>query len=110
MLGLYLDSLIISHKLCSRLIEYTKYINIARGIAKFYVNNDFLDKNVRTQQQNKANMKSLPEPRMHRSIAGLYDNPYNLYSLTIDYSKNFTTNKVLLIRHMPMFVVKFIVI
>jgi len=45
---------------------------------------------------------------MHRSIAGY--NPYNLFILTIDYSKNFTTNKVLTIGHMSMFVVKSIVI
>jgi len=44
---------------------------------------------------------------MHRSTAGY--NPYNLFSLTIDYSKNFTTNKLLTIGHMPMFVVKSIV-
>jgi len=45
---------------------------------------------------------------MHKSITGY--NPYNLFSCTIDYSKNFTTNKVLTIWHMPMFVVKSIVI
>jgi len=45
---------------------------------------------------------------VHRSIAGY--NPYDLFILTIDYSKNFTTNKVLTIGHMSMFVVKFIVI
>ena len=45
---------------------------------------------------------------MHRSIAGY--NPYNLFILTIDYSKNFTTNKVLTIGNMSMFVVKSIVI
>ena len=45
---------------------------------------------------------------MHRSIAGY--NPYNLFILTIDFSKNFTTNKVLTIGHMSMFVVKSIVI
>ena len=45
---------------------------------------------------------------MHRSIAGY--NPYNLFILTIDYSKNFTTNKVLTIGHMSMFVVKSIVV
>ena len=45
---------------------------------------------------------------MHRSIAGY--NPYNLISLTIYYSKNFTTNKVLTIGHMPLFVVKSTVI
>ena len=45
---------------------------------------------------------------MHRSIAGY--NPYYLFFLTIDYSKNFTTNKVLAIGHMSMFVVKSIVI
>jgi len=45
---------------------------------------------------------------MHRSIAGY--NPYNLFILTKDYSKNFTTNNVLTKEHMPMFVVKSIVI
>ena len=45
---------------------------------------------------------------MHRFTAGF--NPYNLFFLTIDYSKNFTTNKVLTIGHMSMFVVKSIVI
>ena len=45
---------------------------------------------------------------MNRSIAGY--KPLNLFSLTIDYSKNFTTNKVLTIGHMPMFVVKSIAI
>ena len=45
---------------------------------------------------------------MHRIIAGY--NPYNLFILSIDYSKNFTTNKVLTIGHMSMFVVKSIVI
>ena len=45
---------------------------------------------------------------MHRSIAGY--NPYNLFIITIDYSKNFTTNKVLTKGHMSMFVVKSIVI
>ena len=42
---------------------------------------------------------------MHRYIAG-----FNLFILTIDYSKNFTTNKVLTIGYMPMFVVNSIVI
>ena len=45
---------------------------------------------------------------MHGSIAG--HNPNNLFSLTIDYSKKFTTNKVLTIGYMPMLVVKSIVI
>jgi len=45
---------------------------------------------------------------MHRSIAG-YD-PYNMFILTIDYCTNFTTNKVITIGHMSMFVVKSIVI
>jgi len=45
---------------------------------------------------------------MHRFIAGY--NHYSLFSLTIDYSKNFTTNKVLTIGHIPMFVVTYIVI
>jgi len=48
---------------------------------------------------------------MHRSIAGYSPySPYNLFILTIYYSKNFTTNKVLTIGHMPMFVVKSVVI
>ena len=42
--------------------------------------------------------------QMHRSIAGY--NSYNLFILIIDYSKNFTTSKVLKIGHMQMFVVK----
>jgi len=41
---------------------------------------------------------------MHRSIAG--HNPYNLFILTIVYSKNLTTSKLLTIEHMTMFVVK----
>jgi len=45
---------------------------------------------------------------MHRSIAGY--NPYNLFIITIDYSKNFTTRWLLTIGHMAMFVVKSIVI
>jgi len=45
---------------------------------------------------------------MHRSIAGY--NPYNLFIITIDYSKNFTTRWLLTIGHMSMFVVKSIVI
>ena len=45
---------------------------------------------------------------MHISIAGY--NPHNLFILTIEYSKNFTTNKVLTTGHMSMFVVKSIVI
>jgi len=37
-------------------------------------------------------------------------NPYNLFILTIDYSKNFTTVKLLTVtvEHMAMFVVKYI--
>ena len=53
-------------------------------------------------------MSLLLLPGMHRSIAGY--NPYNLFIITIDYSKNFITNKVLTIGHMSMFVVKSIVI
>jgi len=45
---------------------------------------------------------------MHRSIAGYF--PYNLFIITIDYSKNFTTRWLLTIGHMSMFVVKSIVI
>jgi len=47
-------------------------------------------------------------PTLHISIAGY--NPYILFILTIDYSKNFTTNKVLTIVHMSMFVVTSIVL
>ena len=36
--------------------------------------------------------------------------PYNLFILTIDYSKNFTTRQLLTIDQMTMFVVKYIVI
>ena len=46
--------------------------------------------------------------QIHRSIDG--HNPYNLLILTIDYSKNLTTSKLLSIGHMTMFVVKSIVI
>jgi len=45
---------------------------------------------------------------INRSIAGY--NPYNLSILTIYYSMNFKTNKVLTVGHTSMFVVKFIVI
>jgi len=41
---------------------------------------------------------------MHRSIAG--HNPYNLFNLTIAYSKNFTTLVLLTIERMTLFVVK----
>jgi len=41
---------------------------------------------------------------MHRSIAG--HNPYNLFTITVDLSMNFTTMKLLTIEHMVMFVVK----
>jgi len=41
---------------------------------------------------------------MHRSIDG--HKPCNLFILTKDYSKKFTTNKLLTIEHMAMFVVK----
>jgi len=43
---------------------------------------------------------------MHISIADY--NPYNLFILTIVYSKNLTTNKLLTIEQMTMFVVKYI--
>jgi len=45
---------------------------------------------------------------MHRSIAG--NNPYYLFILTKDYSKNLTTSSLLTKEHMPMFVIKSIVI
>jgi len=45
---------------------------------------------------------------MHRSIAG--HNPYTPFSLTIEYSKNFTTRWLLTIEHVAMFVVKSIAI
>jgi len=41
MLGLYLDTFIISHKFGSMLSNYTKWINIVKGIAKFHNNNVF---------------------------------------------------------------------
>jgi len=41
---------------------------------------------------------------MHRSTEGY--NPYNLFNLTTDYSKNFNTTHLLIIEHMVMFVVK----
>jgi len=41
---------------------------------------------------------------MHRFIA--VHNPYNLFILTIVYSKNLTTSYLLTIEHMAMFVVK----
>jgi len=45
---------------------------------------------------------------MHGSIAGHYH--YNLFIWTKDYSKNFTTMKLLTNEHIVMFVVKSIVI
>jgi len=45
---------------------------------------------------------------LHRSITGY--NPYNMFNITIDYSKNFTTSYLLTIGHMSMFVVKSTVI
>jgi len=45
---------------------------------------------------------------MHRSISG--HNPYTLFILTVDYSKNFTTMQSLTIEHMALFVVKSIYI
>jgi len=41
---------------------------------------------------------------VRRSIAG--HNPFNLFILTIIFSKNFTTKLLLKMEHMPMFVVK----
>jgi len=46
---------------------------------------------------------------MHRSIIAGH-NPYNLFILTIDYSKNFTTRLLLTIELMVLIVVKSIVI
>ena len=43
---------------------------------------------------------------MHRSTAG--HNPYNLFILTIVYSKNLPTSYLRTIEHMAMFVVKYI--
>jgi len=56
-------------------------------------------------QLNKENQAK--DCAMHRSIAGY--NPYNLFILTIDYSKNFTTRLLLTTQPMVMFVVKSIV-
>jgi len=44
MLGLYLDTFIISHKFGSMLSNYTKWIKIVKGIAKFHDNNVFWTK------------------------------------------------------------------
>ena len=46
--------------------------------------------------------------RIHRSIA--VHNPYYIFILTKDYSKNCTTRLLLTIEHIAMFVVKCIVI
>jgi len=54
MVGLYLYTLIIGHKPCNML---SISINIAKEIAKSYDNNVFLDKKVKTQQQ--QNKKSI---------------------------------------------------
>ena len=45
---------------------------------------------------------------IHRSIVGY--NPYNLFIVTIHNSKNFTTRRLLIIGHIPMYVVKSVVI
>jgi len=47
---------------------------------------------------------------MHRSIMVVVYNPYNLFTLSLYYSKNSTTSWLLSIGHRPMFVVKSIVI
>jgi len=66
-----------------------------------------IDKIIISQQTMSKLHHVLASKPIHRSIAGY--NPI-LFSLTIDFSKNFTTSKVLKIGHMPMFVVKSIVI
>jgi len=94
----------------------TTMLNLAVGYAKVYlhlfvyfvhpllhIETFYYTSNIVSELSISPNTNS-----MHRSIAGY--NPYNLFSLTIDYSKNFTTNKVLTKGRMPMFVVKSIVI
>jgi len=52
MLGLYLYSLIICHKSCNMLSILNK-LALQQNLQKFVTNNVFLDKKVKTQQQNK---------------------------------------------------------
>jgi len=51
-----------------------------------------------------VNLSNLSVDPMHRSTAG--HNPYNLFILTIVYSKNLPTSYLRTIEHMTMFVVK----
>jgi len=63
MLGLYLYSLIISHK-SSNLLRILNQIPLHKELQTFVTNNVFLDKKIKTQQQQnkKSNIKPLPEP------------------------------------------------
>ena len=61
MLGLYLYTLIISHKSCNMLGILNK-LTLYKELPTFVTNNVFLDKKVKTQQQQqhkKANIKTL---------------------------------------------------
>ena len=62
MLGLYLYTLIISHKSCNMLGILNK-LTVYKELPTFVTNNVFLGKKVKTQQQNKkSNRKPSPEP------------------------------------------------
>jgi len=59
MLGLYLFTLIIGHKSCNTLSILNK-LTLLKELQYFAINNVFLDKRVKTQQQNKkSNIKTL---------------------------------------------------
>jgi len=60
MLGLYLYTLIISHKSCNMLGILNK-LTLYKELPTFVTNNVFLDKKVKTQQQQnkKSNIKTL---------------------------------------------------
>jgi len=59
MLGLYLYTLIIGHKSCN-LLSIVNKLTLQKEVLNIVTNNVFLDKNVKTQQQNKkSNTKIL---------------------------------------------------
>jgi len=66
MLGLYLDTVVIGHK-CLQYVKYTKWINNAKAIAQFYVNNDFFwTKSKKNQQQQQQQQNTLTNPCQNR--------------------------------------------
>ena len=58
MLGLYFYTLIIGHKLCNMLRILNKLI-LQRRLQNFVTNNVFLEKKVKTQQQQNIKQKPL---------------------------------------------------